>query len=284
LSVRSNYRAASGVEESFSLGTPVDAHVHFHRLERVVPTLDSAVENFTRVCPSGRSITGVLLLAQGAHELIFEKLSELEVIGDWRLSRVGSEPMSLTADLDGRRLIIICGRQIRCQKGLEVLAIGTVTRFPEGLALDETMELVNADGGLAVLSWGFGKWLGARGALIERMIAEGVSGSFRLGDNGGRLQVLGLPRLLRVAHEREFQVLPGTDPFPFGKDYRRVGSYGFIAEGELELSAPFAALRRWLDSRKSSPTAYGTALGMLRFFVNQSSIQLQRRLAREAWK
>ena len=68
-----------------------------------------------------------------------------------------------------------------------------------------------------------------------------------LGDNGSRLAVLRAPALIRQSELEGFRVLPGTDPFPFAKDYRRVGGFGFLAGVPIDESAPWAALRSWLE-------------------------------------
>jgi hypothetical protein len=75
-------------------------------------------------------------------------------------------------------------------------------------------------------------------------------------------------------------VLPGTDPFPFGGDYRRVGGFGFFAETPIDEQAPWASLRSWLDELQQSPTSFGHALGPVKFVVNQFGIQIYNRFFR----
>ena len=173
---------------------------------------------------------------------------------------------------------IVCGRQLRAAEGLEVLALGTQEEFPDGLPLAEAVVRVQRSGALAVLPWGFGKWLGGRGRRIESVLESNGPGRLFVGDNGSRLGWLGVPRRLRAAERRGFRVLPGSDPFPFGRDYRRIGSFGFLAGIEPDEAAPWRVLRQWILRQPASPPAFGTGSGPVWFLRNQLGIQVRKRL------
>ena len=261
---------------------PVDGHVHFHRPELVGPTLDAAAENFARVSGRDSGLAGAILLVQSIREHVFEKLLEAGSLGGWEFNAVPAEPETVIARSGSREIAVVCGQQIRCDRGLEVLALGTVQRYPEGRPLGETLDLVIQQGDLAAVPWGFGKWTGQRGEYVRELFQERPSASVFVGDNGGRIQWLGLPSLVRTAREAGFRVLPGTDPFPFGSDYRRVGAFGFTAAIEPGQERPWAEIREWLESKPDSPAGYGNALGPLRFVLNQLWIQVYNRAARRA--
>ena len=112
--------------------------------------------------------------------------------------------------------------------------------------------------------------------MLESTSAELVA----VGDNGSRLAAWGMPGLIRESERRGFRVLPGTDPFPFGPDYRRVGSFGFLAETRLDPTAPWRSLRTWLDALRESPQCFGGASGPVRFLVNQVGMQFYNRFVR----
>ena len=263
-------------------GFPVDGHVHFHRLEQVAPTLDAAAANFTRVSGREAGLSGAILLVQTARERVFERLLETGAMGDWRFSAVAAEPQTVIAQSGPVSIAVVCGQQIRCERGLEVLALGTVKRYPEGRPLEETLDLVVGDGTLAAVPWGFGKWTGQRGELVRGLFRRRSPDAMFVGDNGGRVQALGMPALVRTASEAGFRVLPGTDPFPFGGDHRRVGAFGFLAATEPGMDQPWTGLRHWLESNAGSPAAYGRALGPVRFVFNQVWIQVYNRTLRKA--
>jgi hypothetical protein len=137
---------------------------------------------------------------------------------------------------------------------------------------------VRSSGALAVLPWGFGKWLGRRGRRVRAALASSRPGELFVGDNGGRLATLPIPATIHAAEQQGYRVLPGSDPFPIASDHRRVGAFGFFAQTTLPESAPWRALRGWLLAIPRSPRPYGSGCGWFRFALNQAGIQLQRRL------
>ena len=256
---------------------PVDGHVHFHDIGFVESMLDAAAENFGVVTGAGAHPSGALLLAQMSTENVFELLRDRSTVGDWRITHVPDEAQTLLAQRDSAVLAIVCGRQVRAADGLEVLALGTCRRFPDNLSFAESVEIVHRSDALAVLPWGVGKWLGKRGSRVAAALEKiGTDGIF-VGDNGGRLGLMGLPVSVRRFVQRGFRVLPGTDPFPFSGDMRRVGKFGFLAELQPDWSAPWRQLRLWLASRSSSPQTFGTALGPFPFVFNQVGIRVRSR-------
>lgn len=198
--------------------------------------------------------------------------------GAWTFDAAGDEPETLIARQGQAAVVVVCGRQVRSADGLEVLALGTRSTFPDGLSLLETVGAVRQSGALTVVPWGFGKWLGRRGKRVEAALelSMGAEALF-VGDNGSRLGLLGAPTLVRASEQRGFRVLPGTDPFPFGGDHRRVGRFGFLADVDPAKAAPWRSLRAWLVGRPSSPVPYGSACGLGRFLFIQVGIQIYNR-------
>jgi hypothetical protein len=259
---------------------PVDGHVHFHELGLVAPTLDAAATNFVAVSGRSTGTLGALLLTQAAGERVFESLKGPSLVGGWRIEPVQEEPQTLIARRAGATIAIICGRQVRATDGLEVLALGTLETFPDGMQFPETVDAVCRSGALTAVPWGFGKWLGARGQRVKSMFALASPADLFVGDNGGRVGSFGVPAIVQSAAEKGFRVLPGTDPFPFSTDYRRVGSFGFLADVEADEVAPWRTLRAWLVGLRQSPKPYGSTIGLPRFVVNQAGIQVYNRFFR----
>lgn len=261
--------------------TPVDAHVHFYRLESVGELLSSAAAHFeARRLGILEGIRGCLLLAETSNYRLFDKLRAAGMAGVWTVRECHDEEYSLLAERSGVTLSIISGRQMRTSESLEVLAIGTLRDYSDGMSLAETIEAVHDSGALAVLPWGFGKWTGERLALLNQVLDWVQPSAVFLGDNGGRLGIIDAPPLLASAACRGFRVLPGSDPLPLPGEQRRVGSFGFLAELELSRRDPWRVLRDWITARSTSPIPYGSPLGAGRFLVNQLGIQVYQRLRR----
>jgi len=253
---------------------PIDGHVHFHTIDCVAATLDAAAANFRAISRVSAGPLGAVLLAQAARERVFEALLASAPVPGWSFVPARDEPETLIARRGAATVIVVCGRQVRTDDGLEVLALGTRQEFSDGLTLAEAVDAVQASGALTVLPWGFGKWLGERGKLVATILeARGAEALF-VGDNGGRATVMGVPALIRTSAQKGFRVLSGTDPLPVTGDYRRVGGFGFLAEIEVPEEAPWRALRDWLIARRASPEPYGRACGPVRFVVNQVALRL----------
>jgi hypothetical protein len=257
----------------------VDGHVHFHRLSQIAPTLRAAADNFSHFTGRRSGCAGVLLLTQAAQERVFERLCDRRRIEDWSFDEVPHEPQSVVATAaDGRWIGIVNGRQVRSEDGLEVLAIGTCAEFADGAPFEALVERVEQSGAVTVIPWGFGKWLGRRGARVSAVLAGSDRRDVSFGDNGGRTVWLPEPRILRSARSCGFRIIPGSDPFPFGRDYRRVGRFGFeldVTPSRFEL---WGQLRPLLVGDAPSPRCYGSRLGLGQFVVNNVGIQLVRRL------
>jgi hypothetical protein len=258
---------------------PVDAHVHFHARHFVAATLESAMENFGALDAAGDSPSGgALLLAQSSRERVFEWLREQVSVGRWSVAVVPAEPQCLWLRSERGELLVVCGSQVVAEPGLEVLALGMDRRIEDGLGIERTLQSAQAAGALPVLPWGFGKWTGRRKRRIREAIAcPGVAGLW-VGDNGGRLRLLPRPGLLGEAENRGHGVLPGTDPFPFGGDYRRVGSFGCLLEVVLDPARPWQSIRAALARSPGSPQAYGRGAGVLAFGLMQAWMQFYKRL------
>jgi hypothetical protein len=258
---------------------PVDAHVHFHHRDLIAATLTSAAANFSSLhIPGVAPDCGALLLAQSAREHVFEWVREQSRVGAWSVTTLTAEPQSLWFRSESGLVLVVCGRQVVAEPGLEVLALGTDRRIEDGLGLEQTLEVAMSVNALTVLPWGFGKWTGRRKRRIQATIAgPGVSGLW-VGDNGGRLGILPRPRLLDEAEAHGLGVLPGTDPFPFGGDYRRVGSFGCVLDVRPDAARPWESIRESLVRAPGSPQPYGRGAGVLDFALRQAGMQVYKRL------
>lgn len=257
----------------------VDAHVHVHdcfdeRLffERALANLEIAADR----SGIGPGWLGCLLLTEAAGKDVFGHLkggatSDGSARG-WRLTR---EDCSLILGRNGgQRLVLVAGRQIVSAERVEVLALGTSAAVPDGQTLTETLSAVRAAGGLPVLPWGFGKWLGRRGRMVAEQVVGARPGELFLGDNGGRLAGSPRPRLFTQAEARGLAVLPGSDPLPFAQEAAKVGRYGFVLRAPFAPTAPFAAIRAALTTLAGSPRRFGRLERWPTFAHRQIAMQI----------
>lgn len=257
----------------------VDAHVHCHPGIPFATFLDHAARNFA----AGGAGYGAppaaawLLFTESAADHAFAALAAETSVGAWRL-RPTDEPVSLIAEGGAAfPVVIVAGRQIVTGEGLEVLALGAAGPFADGLDIDAAIAAVRRADGLVVVPWGFGKWWGARGRIIDRLVAAAEPGTLFLGDNGGRLGV-GSPPAFAAARARQIVVLPGSDPLPLAAEAAvAAGRYGFVLEGSIDPDRPFADLKRQLLSLREQPASFGRLQPVLPFVQRQIAMQLRKR-------
>lgn len=257
-----------------------DTHVHFHACFEEASFLGAAADNLGVESGESDQVSGVICLTETETANWFERLKERmgEVpssrIAGWSLQKTGEPQSVIAADDRGRKLAIIAGRQIVCEERLEVLALGFAGRFADGQPIRDVLRSVDGDGAIAVVPWGFGKWTGRRRAIVEDLL-DSPPCRFFLGDNGGRPAGLPAPALFAEAASRGMAVLPGTDPFPFSWDARRVGTYGLEWDGGLDPDRPFLSLKSLLLDPAANADNFGGLQGMPGFIRNQAAIHLK---------
>ena len=266
--------------ESSETRLRADTHVHFHRCVEEGPFLDAAAESLLGDSPQGDLITAVLCLTESYGDDWFGTLARLdegELVGSthWRRLKTAEDNSVVVANDRGRRLAVIAGRQIVCRERLEVLALGYTEHPEDGQPIRDVLCEVEQAGALPVLPWGFGKWTGERGEIVRQLL-DAPPCEFTVGDNGGRLSMLGEPELLTVARDKGFCILPGTDPFPFQWDSRRVGSFGMEWRGGLKADTPFRSLKSLISGQGTAGERFGRLESLPAFIRNQVAIQLRR--------
>jgi hypothetical protein len=261
----------------------VDGHVHVHECFDVGRMFDAAAANFAaaaRMLANERDYDGVLCLVESRGERFLEAVRTRRKGRVWR-GRHGfwevehsREPETLVVRRGGTRLTLIAGRQLVTRERLEVLALGTTAALPDGESIETTLAAVRDAGAAAVLPWGVGKWLGARGAVVARVLAAPEWRHVFLGDNGNRLALGPDPAQFAAARRVGRSVLPGSDPLPLPGEEERVGAYGFAVDVALDPLHPAAALLALLKSA-STFVAFGRRQALPRFVGNQLALRLK---------
>jgi len=261
----------------------VDGHVHLHTCFGVEAFLEAALSNFeaARRELGEPDAIACLLFSESSWSHYFvaftRGLLERTVPG-WRVDST-SEDCSIVACKNGAApLVFISGRQIVTAERLEVLALGTVREYPDGLPFREALDLAVASGAIPVVPWGFGKWTGARGRAVEEALRSSRAGEIFLGDNGGRPAVAPTPRLFEVARATGVPILPGSDPLPLPGEVGKPGRVGFVLEGPVDTQRPSASIRALLSAR-SQPRRFGRNERLTTFVVRQAALRLRRRRA-----
>ena len=277
----------SQTDTSSSTGPPtlIDAHVHLYGCFNRATFFDAARKNFQQAAQSLGLPThtlGVLMLTETASDHAFDSLLEQRELdaGRWRFDPT-QDGRSLTASLSGRHaLTVIAGRQIMTREGLEVLALCCNETFTDGLSTEQTIEHVVKADGLAVLPYGVGKWSGMRGGVVDALLDGRWADKLMLGDNAGRLALLGEPKRLARARQKGIRVLPGTDPLPLRSQATRAGRYGMLLDVAVDPEKPCVSIKRCIQATPKQPITFGRMAGPFGFLKCQIAMQLRKRLRR----
>ncbi len=268
----------------------IDAHVHIHDCYDISRFLQAARSSFRSAAARNgdgstaeNGITGVLLLTESAGKDAFHSLARLVDTEQQTIPGAGTvystgEAESLRVQMeDGCQLFIIAGRQIVTAEKLEVLAPGMAASYPDGRPMEQVLSEVRENDALPVIPWGFGKWIGRRGEIVEHLLETHDPEDFFLGDNGGRSAIGPFPRLFRKGQSLGFRILPGSDPLPFSKDVRRVGSYGIQVSTAVSPDYPAADVKRILQDLTVLVLPYGRLEQPIPFLRNQVAMQFKKR-------
>ncbi len=273
----------------------LDAHVHIHQGFPLGELLDAALRNFRQaaaVAGDRQSRDHILLLTESVGVSVF---SELQAIaesgegspsahpssraGEWQFYRAGESNCQLARRPDGESVYIFAGQQLISSEQLEVLCLcATLECADRTFSLEEITTKVWAAGGVAVVPWGVGKWMGRRGSILDTFIRDDHRYPVILGDNGNRPLFWPYPRHLAEAERNGWPVISGSDPLPLADHYRRIGSYGgWVAGRRLDASRPVTDLKSILTDG-SSLRPYGKKRGVFRFFQDQLLVNMRKRL------
>ena len=270
----------------------VDAHVHIYDCFDLEGFLDSAYSNFRSEAYRlgiGEQFTPVLLLTETSKEFWFNRLRQYaesnginkdKMLKKWEFHYT-DENVSVTARFEkSRDLFIIAGRQIETAEGLEVLALFTNSSFRSGIPIIDLIEAVKKQDAIPVIPWGFGKWLGRRGKILDSLMKIQKDLKFYLGDNSGRPSFLPFPHHFKIADRNGIHMFPGSDPLPFATEYHRAGRFGFLLEETISNSYPAKDLKQILMKPKLVLHSYGDCENPFSFLRNQLKMQLKKQYSK----
>jgi hypothetical protein len=268
--------AGLAAEVSECVRFAVDGHVHLYTAETAASRVKNACRNLlerVRGTDQRRVLPTLLVLDTSRFE-VFSRLYE-------SAPRQGNNGFVKAADEYGLFMVenglvtglLVGGVQIAACEGFEVLGIGCNVPIQDNLATGKIVADILAAGGMPVLPWAFGKWVGARGRKVIRLLGSDDGRSILLGDNALRPMPSPRPRQFRLAEEMEKPILPGSDPLPLDGDATRIGSYGFELDGNLCSSEPISSFLRELTNMRRQPTTIGRRLGWTASLLTQLKLR-----------
>jgi hypothetical protein len=215
--------------------TLLDTHLHLY------PNYDLPLafnQLLDRSASQGTRVNRVACLAE-RHDCHFhQQLSD----GSSRLSGFEVTPgignaITIKRESDGLQLSLLPGRQVITRENIEVLALACPEMIDDGQPALDVIYQINQLQRVPVLTWSPGKWFGERGKLVERLINELDKQDFLIGDTTLRPYGWSTPRLMKMAQDKGFTVIAGSDPLPFSGEEHWLGAYYTVAESEQAYDA-----------------------------------------------
>lgn len=263
----------------------VDAHAHLRSKFDVRDFLLASWKNIRLHGQKAKKVTGVLCVTDEQGEQGYDRLQEFfeengladsEGAGDWESVPTAENTTLSAVSASKDRLVIIAGRQLISQENLEVLAIGTRRQFDAGKPTESLLCEISREGALPILPWGFGKWIGTRGRLVEQLLDNPALPPFFLGDSANRPGFWSRPAPFRRAEKQGIKNIPGSDPLPFSGEVQRVGDFGGRISGCLDPETPSDDLKRKLMDRSTNIQSFGSQETMFRFVRKQALMQYRK--------
>ena len=263
----------------------VDAHVHIYSCFELNKFFDSARNNFRQAAANlsnNQPYAAILLLAETSKDNYFDYLASLaqynqRLSADWTIKTTSESSSLIMCHSQGQLLYLIAGRQIITAENLEVLSLIGKQKIEDGKTLSRVVQETIDGGAIPVIPWGFGKWIGTRGTILEEFLAERDFPYLFLGDNSGRPSFWSKPLYFQLAREKGIQILPGSDPLPFASEFCRSGSFGFAVYGTVDAQTPAQSIKQILLKSTVEPKPYGLPETPYRFIRNQIAMQIVKR-------
>ena len=222
-----------------------DTHVHLYPFFDLTAALRGALQRLGALAP-GLPRAIFLTERSDCHFFrdMYERLTADASNGasasfeNFQFARAGEN--ALVATTGGEKLFIIAGRQIATVERLEVHSLAVDVEIPDGLPLADAIARVCDAGGVPVIPWGVGKWLGARGRLVRDALEKNAD--VLAGDSSMRPTPWPEPCFRSAA----LRVIAGTDPLPVRGEEQQIGRYATIFDGDLDGCDSAASVRNAL--------------------------------------
>ncbi len=266
----------------------IDAHVHIYDCFDLAKFFDSAYANFKSAAERlghGNDFSGILLLAETSKDNWFNRLADYadgkglpqgKDTGKWKFHHTNENHSLIVKSGNTKNLMLVAGRQIVTAEGLEVLALSTTERFKDGTPIKKLIEDIKDKDGIPVIPWGFGKWMGRRGTILNRMLETAKDSDFYLGDNGNRPFFMSSPSQFKLAQNKDVGNLPGSDPLPLQSEFNKPGSWGFSISEHFDKSKPSVQLKQFIFKKSIELNIFGKPSGLCGFIKNQFLLKFQK--------
>jgi len=256
----------------------IDTHVHLYARYDLTRLFNAATDAMRHDAVVDR-FERCLMLTETSRDDRFTALRDDEQVTGWTIEVADECSLTLVSN-DGVSLRLFAGGQTNTAERVEVLTLGTTRRIDDGLPLDTTLELAIDTGGVVVLPFGLGKWVGKRGGLVAAAFENYHERGVRLGDNAGRPRSTGTPALFKRSQRFGHAVLPGSDPLNTPLGETAAGRYGLICKAPFDPQAPTQSVREALRCATLPVKVLGERVSLVRCMREQFLLRVEKAKAK----
>lgn len=204
-----------------------DTHVHLYPDFNIARFFDAALDNFVRLAPD--AVRWLCLTDVEQRQSDVHLCENTGAANRWRFERHPDGRTVRAIRDDDACIWVFPGRQIISSEGIELLALNTRwTVSDRCFSLSNLVDQSLEAGAIPVLPWGFGKWTGQRGRIVDQLARN--RWEIVLADSGNRWRGGPEPLLLKSARREGRPIWAGSDPLPLPPHEVRAGSYGVVAD------------------------------------------------------
>jgi hypothetical protein len=209
----------------------VDFHGHIYPQYDTDRLLTSMVENSRRRFPDVQAPSVICLAERTGQRWFKDTVAKgIHKMDCGWSCKPCADKLSMRLEKEDHVVFVVSGRQIVSAERLEVLALASDLVLDDGLPIAIIIERIKENGGLPVLPWSPGKWMGKRGKVVERVLAEGGPTEIFVGDTSMRPALYSGGKVFSSSKRDGFAHLPGSDPLPLSGEEKRVGVFSACIE------------------------------------------------------
>ena len=236
----------------------IDTHVHYYPAFSPEVICRKAVRNLDS--QASESLPGIVLVDRSEWPSYADFISTLSAIVDFRVESHQDHAVIIFSEDDlVHRLYVFKGAQRVTDEGVEILSLFSSELLSfEKQPIEDIMTQIDLAGGLLVVPWSYGKWLGKRRLAVQRVCQLGRQRGqpVFLGDICQRPKFIDNLSVLAVEWGAT-GILGGSDPLPIAQEVANIGTLGT----SLEVGDNFKSLTLVADLKKAIFSKRGEVIG-----------------------
>ena len=205
----------------------IDTHVHIYPFYDIADALSATLANLSTL---SKSAVKIACLTEGGECNVYDAIASGEYSEVEAVFAVTQQPDSLLLqhkEIDGQAgaFHLLPGQQVVTAENIEILSLSCKNRVAQQQPARETVGKIRDAGGVPVVAWGLGKWLGSRGKVVRDLLDHFGPEELAVGDTSMRPRFCWPSSVIARARRLGYRILCGSDPLPVLGEESQPGTY-----------------------------------------------------------